>query len=278
MYRTLVFIITSFLFFGLFACGEKQTEEYLGPRVVIAQWNIGHFSGGNSINSTILTDDIDKKMNEYREIIRRISADIFSVNEFSAVFANDKSGKSLQAKDVLFSDFAYNYVGHQSRYSCNALFSKKELNAIKEIDYDCNQVANIEKATHIQATDYYLIESNIQIEGFPVKIVTTHLAFDYDNDEIAKNQILEIIQRYNDEERIILCGDWNIMDVNFFDYFKAAGYQLANHGNHGDFITYSRGSILDNIMVKGYEIKGARVIKTPLSDHYPLVVTIAIGK
>ena len=152
----------------------------------------------------------------------------------------------------------------------------QELNNVTEYQYDCNQTVQIIKATHIRATDYYYIESVIKIKESPVKLVTTHLAFDYGNEDIAKNQVLEIIERYKDESRVILCGDWNIMDVNNFDYFKAAGYQLANHGVYGDYVTYSGGEVLDNIIVKGYTIKSVNMIETSLSDHNPLVVTLIL--
>jgi len=241
---------------------------------VVAQWNIGHFSGGASPNSTIDGVSYEKKLKAFRSVIDGISANLFSVNEFSEVFGTDSKGTPQKTLDVLFSDYSYRFVGHQTRYSCNALFSMQELNNVTESQYDCNQTAQIIKANHIRATDYYYIESVIKIKGCPVKLVTTHLAFDYGNEVIAKSQILEIIERYKDDSLVILCGDWNIMDVNNFDYFKAAGYQLANHGVYGDYMTFSGGEVLDNIIVKGLNIQNVKMIETSLSDHKPLVVTL----
>ena len=72
---------------------------------------------------------------------------------------------------------------------------------------------------------------------------------------------------------MIVCGDWN---TEIYSLLKNAGYALANDGSLKTFP--SKGYALDNIAVKGLEISDVRMIKTDLSDHYPLVCRISLKK
>ena len=68
-----------------------------------------------------------------------------------------------------------------------------------------------------------------------------------------------------------MCGDWN---TETYSSLKNAGYIFANDGSLKTFP--SKGYALDNIVVKGLEISDVRMIKTDLSDHYPLVCRISL--
>ena len=246
----------------------------LKDTLVIGQWNIGHFSGGSSPNSTIRGKEYTALVAQCRSIISSLSADIISLNEFSVVIGTDNSNIQYKAEDELFQDYDFRYIGHQSRYSCNALFSKVELLDCNEQVYECNQTAQITHTSVIKATDYYLVESIILLKGVKTVFVSTHLAFDKNNEDVACNQIRELIEKYKDEEHIFICGDWNIFDVHNFNLFTEAGYQIANHSKYGDFDTWDGGAVLDNIIVKGYDIVDVKMINTAtsISDHNPIVV------
>ena len=290
MNKLKILLTCSLLTFVIAECGKEDNinninieddsgiVENVISDIIVAQWNIGHFSGGRSSNSTIKGEQYGLKEREYNSLISQISADIFSVNEYSEYFGTDEFGEKHKANDVLFGEYPYQYVGHQSRYSCNALFSKLPLFNSSEIEYECNQNAKITHTTAIKAIDYYLLESETVINGILTKLVSTHLAFDKNNEDVARNQILEIIDRYKTYSNVIICGDWNIKDINNFDYFSLAGYHLANHGEFGDYITYGTKSVLDNIMVKGFIIKKVEVVESTLSDHKPIIVTLELEK
>lgn len=246
--------------------------------IVIGQWNIGHFSGGENPNSKIKGNNYSTLLEECRGVISSMSADIVSLNEFSIILGTDKSNKQHKTEDVVLNEYCYKYIGHQSGYSCNALFSTIELINSQEREYVCNQTAHITHTSAIKATDYYLIESRIRLKNAEVVLVTTHLAFDTSNKDVACNQIREIIEYYKDADHVILCGDWNIFDVTYFSLFTDAGFQMANHGKFGDFVTWQGGAVLDNIIVKGYDIVDAKMLRvTPiLSDHNPIIAKITL--
>lgn len=256
---------------------EPVVIDFHGESVVVAQWNIGHFAGGADKRSHIDSDTYQSKLQEFRSLISSTGSDILSVNEFSTIFGTELNGNQQLTRDALFFDYSVCVEGHQSNYSCNALFSKIELSKITESVFECNQTARITHTTAIQAKDYYYIEATLILNGIPTKLVTAHLAFDKNDENVARNQIHEIIDKYYDDAYVIICGDWNIKDVNTFDLFTSAGYQIANHGKFGDFATYGK-SVLDNIIVKGFTIKGVRTIDTNLSDHRPLIATIDLNR
>ncbi len=257
---------------------ENNEDSLEIGTITVGQWNIGHFTGGRKTNS-----DIDGRLyvtmaEDYFSLISNINPIVFSINEYSLYFGTDENGEKHEASNVLFKGYENQYVGHQSGYSCNAIFSQIPLYEYSEIDYLCNQTAQITHTNLTKPTDYYLIESSINVNGTPTKLVSTHLAFDEYDEDVAKNQIIEIIDRYRNDDYVILCGDWNIKDVSIFNLFVVAGYQLANHGTHGDFVTYGKGSLLDNIIVKGYSVEKVKTINTYLSDHKPIIAKLKIKR
>ena len=68
-----------------------------------------------------------------------------------------------------------------------------------------------------------------------------------------------------------MCGDFNTTD---YSKLKIAGYSLANNGSFKTY--YKEKWALDNIVAKGVKISDVRIVKTELSDHYPLICHISI--
>ena len=255
-------------------------EDYTSPiykdALIIAQWNIGHFSNGVSTKSKINGSNFEQKKNDFQALILSIPADVYCINEYSVDFGIDSQQEKHIAEKILFSEYPHLFIGHQRGYSCNAVFSKLNLDEVNELEYNCNQTAIITHSSAIKAKHYYFIESIIKYKNVDIKLVNTHLAFDKNNTEVALNQIRELIERYKDEEYVVLCGDWNT-GASSFKLFSEAGYQLGNHGVFGCFITrdVSKGS-MDNIIAKGLEIVDFRVVNSKLSDHKPVVAALIL--
>lgn len=247
----------------------------LTGKIMIAQWNIGHFNGGfYGSESNISADEYELKKDEYNSFISSVPASIFSINEYTQIFATDMNGIVHQTKDVLFTDFNYNHIGENVNGSCNAIFSKTPISEVHKLEYKCNETATITHNPNLYAAMYYILEAKTEIFGKEVIFVSTHLAFDMKNEDVALNQIKEIINRYRNEDNVILCGDWNVLDVSSFDLFSSAGYQLANHGKFGDYLTCSYYAI-DNIVVKGFDIEKTYIKRTSLSDHNMIIAVLS---
>ena len=254
----------------------KRQFQVLAPKKIrVCSYNIGHFSGGASADSTITASNYVAKLSAYKDTLRQIDADIMGVCEYSKIFGTNPDNQQVEAKDVLFNAFIPSLIGLQFHYSCNAIFSKSVVENASEEEYECNQEAVITHTTVIEAKDYYFIESDLYMRGEKVKLVMTHLAFDNNFPGVLQDdQISELIARYSNEERVILMGDWNVSDFSEFNAFTVAGYTMANDGT---YLTYNETRALDNIIVKGLTISNPGMITTTgLSDHYPFYCDVEL--
>lgn len=258
---------------------SANSNTHQNESLNLAVWNIGHFSGGGSSNSTISTSDYDSKLKAFRNYVYNdINADIIGLTEYSNNFGTSSNGVKTGG-GVLFNDYHYQYVGNQYRYSCNALFSKKQFLYQRENVFDCNKNATITHTNAIKASDYYL-SADIYVGGELVKLVVCHLAFD-DNlnpDTINKNQILELINKFKNNDKVVMMGDWNCRDFDYFNLFISNGYKLAN--NDSSINTYrlpcDTNCSLDNIIYKGINVSNFKVHTTTLSDHYAISCKVSI--
>ena len=247
--------------------------------VSIMQWNIGHFSNGEKPYSTISDDSYYNKANSYKELINISNANIISINEYSVSFSNTNMHKGCSADTLLFNSYEYKFIGNNSiirHYSLNALFSTLPLLNCCTNEYETNIDACISHTNAITAQDYYYITSRTELFGYNTLIISTHLAFDVNNPDLAIQQIKELITICEKENFVIICGDFNT-SASSFELFLSAGYEIANHGFLGDFATFPANNPtkpLDNIITKGFRITNSRVIFTGLSDHLPLLCDI----
>lgn len=113
-----------------------------------------------------------------------------------------------------------------------------------------------------------------------VKLVVCHLAFDnnLNPDTINTNQMLELIVRFKNTEKIIMVADWNCRDFSYFDLFTNNGYKLANYDSYINtfWVPYDTNCSLDNIIYKGVDVKGFKVHTSTLSDHYAVSCQVSL--
>lgn len=256
----------------------RQIQRGLAPNnVVLCTWNIGHFSGGGS-SSTINASNYAAKLSAFKELVyETIDPDIVCLQEYSSIFGSNASGAQA-AKDVLFNDFAIQVEGPQIRYSCNAIYANACLENITRRDFECNVGAS-SHTTATQPTDYYYMDADLYIRGRRVKFVSAHLAFNknLNPDTVCENQIHELIAKYKDYDRVVICGDWNALYFSSFDIFVNAGYTLAN--TDSNLVTMPNAAInkaLDNVIYRGVTVSELTVPTSTLSDHYPMVCKISI--
>lgn len=257
---------------------DEAVEEIKGSAAVtnkvrICEWNIGHFANGSNQSSTITSADYETKRLAFRQYLNDIKADIIGLSEYSAVFC---PAESSNAKDDIFGNYKSQYEGPQIRFSCNALFSDIGIKNPTKIEYECNKTAEISQSG-IEATDYYYVESTIELGSDTVTLIMTHCAFDNNNPQIASDQYAELIVKYANTAKIIIMGDFNWQTVDQLDVFTNAGYVGANNDWLGSIPTYPGNSKgLDCIYVKGVQIANIEVYSTQLSDHYAIACDVTV--
>lgn len=274
----------TWLFFSVIAlvvfnssCSTIGISQAKKKEFTLATWNIGHYSNGKKPYSLI---DISKDgyiLNRYSEFLyQTIAPDVIAVNEYSKEYYIDEEGQGHLSSKELFDGFRWKIEGPQEWGICNAIFSRLMLvdNEKEGSFYYSNSQKGIQKDERVSNRENYFLESEIVWKGKTIKIVCVHLLFSTKTRGVFQQaQIRELIDRYSQYERVIICGDWNTGNNNY-KLLKEAGFVLANNGT---LVTYpSKNYPLDNIAVKGVKISDVRAVQTDLSDHYPLVCKISL--
>lgn len=264
------FVYIFFLLIELVSCKTQYDRSKNKTEVILATWNIGYFSNGVSSRSFIKTSEYDKKLKDYRTLIYdSIHPDIISINEYNRVFmGKDNEENENVTSSVLFDQYEDKVVGPRKGFR-KALFSKLKLKNKRLIYFNCHK--SFEGDEDIKNTTSYYIESTVSINGNKVKLINVHLMFSRIIPRVVQQlQIEELIKSYDRNKRVVIFGDFNTAD---YSQLKEAGYTLANNG---EMVTFPKKKTpLDNIAAKGLTISEVRVIKTDLSDHYPIMCKIS---
>ena len=215
-------------------------------RFSVVQWNIGHFALGKRSRTTIAPEKSAERSAAYRAMIARLKPDFLGVSEFDPIF--DMAGR-LSTNEV-FSSFPTMILGPKNSYQCNALFTR----------FPCVRHEIVDYALHRQ--NVYFIDSVFMFGTNEVHFVQSHLDWQRaaDGQRYAMPQMRQLVTHFRDMPYVIISADFNVPDIGHFDAFKEAGYTVANDGRY---------SVLDNVVVKGFDVKElfAADEECRLSDH-----------
>ena len=239
------------------ADSEGQERDFSNDSIlIVAHWNIGHFSQGKSSDTRITVQDTDSLKELYLDIIKKVNPDVFGICEYNPTFNTNGDN----AAQLLFSSFPYSYIGKKYEYNCNSIFSHLPL-------YNCTQYKFPERVQ----TRYFSV-ADFQLKGNTVKFVETHLDFNQGakGQECRLSQMKELTDAFKDYPYVIICADYNSRQREEFDVFLNAGFTLATDGlpNAGAINSDYSEIMIDNIIVKGFQVKETIVYPhSTLSDH-----------
>lgn len=236
--------------------------------IVVATWNIGHFSKGQKDYSTISFTECKKAQEDYRCFIYdSLRADVLCINEYEGLFYSDSlGGVNVVTEKALFDGYRSRKIFKKNRFVCNALFSTLKLKNALMRPFVYNFYAKEENPV---IEWHYYVMADFFIKGQKVKLVCTHLVTS--SEKHRQNQIKELLKECEKFDRVIICGDMNTWD---FSRFKKAGYSSATDGK---IVTFpSKSYSLDNIFVKGLSLSNTKICKTELSDHYAVTCTVSL--
>jgi endonuclease/exonuclease/phosphatase family metal-dependent hydrolase len=237
----------------------EQTDQEKNARIKVTNWNIGHYCNGTGISTSITNSNYLQQRTKFRELFNEYGADLIGLVEYSDVF-NASSGES--AETAILSQYRNKSFGtvKASGYVCNGVVSNMFIGSMVQLSLP---------------NDYYAYECTAMYMGVEFKVCVAHFPWQTEAMNLESAQIL--LDRYENEEKVIVMGDFNIFGTNLYELFEDAGFDLGNHGYMGDIVTYpASDSYLDNIMVKGGKILKTVVPMTELSDHLPVVCDIVI--
>jgi endonuclease/exonuclease/phosphatase family metal-dependent hydrolase len=233
----------------------------------VIQWNIGGFSKGASYESTY-----DQHPEEYaadlpvwKQTINDMDADILCCCEYNDVMKKGTNGASdVIARDEIFSLYENAYIKPKpsaTSYMQTAIFSHLAAKSSVKTEY----------VNTVQAGRYYEV-NRYTIDGHDVWVIATHLDWNQGEHgaDYRQEQMEALMAFAADKTHVIICGDFNVgagTDETArqngsleFDQWASAGFKMANHGYLGDFNTgHSTYSVLDNIIVKGFDVSNIKV-------------------
>lgn len=258
------------MFFSFASIGNAQLDSKYrkSDGIIVATWNIGHFSKGQKDHSTISASDYKKVQGEFKSFIYdSLKADVLCINEYEERFCSDSlKDVVLETDKVLFDGYRTRQMFKKNSFVCNALFSKRKMKHTLMRPFIYNLFAEEDRKN---ISWHYYVMADINLQGKKVKLVCTHLVPLAERH--CQNQIKEILNACEKYDRVIICGDMNTWD---FSRFKKAGYRSATDGK---VVTFpSKSYSLDNIFVKGLKISNVRVCKTNLSDHYAVKCMVSL--
>lgn len=263
--KTIVVILLLGFLFSPNNVNSKRDEHVDSCSFYLATWNVGHFDYGVRKFPELRNLKTTELIKRYQVFLQdSISSDVLCLNEYSD--GRNVFKKKNSANGMISRIYKTNKVYDKFGAICNCVASKLELKNISKNNFKSSKFS----AHRIQRSEkFYYISSDLYIKGNKIKLICTHL--DYLTPKLLQEQIEELIATFKDDDKVIMCGDWNTMT---YHRFRKAGYTLANDGT---IVTYPKKKYaLDNIVVKGVKISEVRAIKTNLSDHYPLVCKITI--
>ncbi|MCQ2346297.1 MAG: endonuclease/exonuclease/phosphatase family protein [Paludibacteraceae bacterium] len=281
----LILLSISLLSMGDSMAANKKNNTPQAFHLRYLHWNIGHYANGNDYKSAITADDYEAKKAEYRRIFAKYHADVVGICEWSSIFYGEE-----KAVDALLPQYAHHYIAPKERYYIGvALHSVFPLSEMHEVELK---------------RGYTAYEGVFYLGGKKVILCECHLP--WQSFELNDSSITILLDRYKNEERVLIAGDFNFREkdrVASTKRFTDSGFEAANCGYFGNLLTcYNVSSCtpyLDNIFVKGGKILNTEVEQiTPdgysathpnaatdekerleweaanLSDHFPLISDI----
>lgn len=197
-----------------------QTPEKHPLRLTIGAYNVGHFNEGKL--GGYQNDDVEVELQRWKSWVGEQALDILVLNEWNKSF--DKAKEIDARKEIL--DPVYNTVlfGTENAWIYNGIATNYHLTNIREVKW---------------AGEYYAILGDLKIGDKVITIVSTHIPWQKEWHDQAVSDLINEIKKY---EYVICMGDINAKDENQLKFVEA-GFNVANGGYQGFFVTNSSGKM-----------------------------------
>lgn len=257
-------------FFALFLASyfistiSAQTVDKQPMRLKVGIYNVGHFNEGNIGGYQGREPQLE--VQRWRNWVGEQSLDILALCEWNSTFDKDKTIDA--AKEILAPVYNNIYWGKENTWIYNGLATNYKLTNLRQIQW---------------AGEYYALIGDLKIGEKIVTIISTHIPWQEQWHDQALADLTAELKKY---EYVICMGDINALDAEQLK-FEAEGFNIANGGYQGFFVTYPDGVAkgkkdgihLDNIITSSnIKIMGIQAPANPLTmrDHYPIIANLII--
>ena len=236
---------------------SAQRDKDVPGSFVFALWNIGGFCLGQDGSAGAVKPE---RASDLRRQIAAVDADFFALAEYEPAF---KLSGGL-ASETVFGLYPHAFAGPRLGANGNAILSRNVPLASGSVNHFPHRTQK-----------RYFVACEAIVAGARTTIVHTHLDLDAKNRRL---QLDELLKRFGSLKHIIISADFNQDCMKAFDPFVKAGFQIANGGKFGTFLTHRRRNTsftpaIDNVLVKGFDILSVRTEDNSMtfSDHRMLV-------
>ena len=239
----------------------RAITNSIAENIKICTWNTGLWNNGTTQHM--------EQSNKYKwmRVLGEGNADILMTQESTYVVAENNTFTYPE-----FLDFKYQYIQSPLTNELNYL-SKGIASKIPLFNKTRNLFAD-------NARSY--LKAYVIINRKKVCLINCHLDFDSTKRAAEINELITIMTA---ENYVVCCGDFNAESISDFDDFVTAGFNLANAGDFGNFITWPRttqtwpNGVIDNCIVSNnIKIQNVRLLdgtgSDGVSDHKALLVEL----
>ena len=234
--------------------------------IKVATMNYGLWNDG--VTKYVENSRVESVLAAWKDMLDDQDVDILAGQEWLRYFDRDNT---MTAEDSLFA-YKYRYQYSTSTGNGKNLVSKTEC-----YDYAVYTFSN--------GSGREYIKTYTEINGKTVCLINAHCSLETDFTVNRKAEFEELIRIMDQEEYVILFGDFNAYTVSEFGLFTEAGYSVVNGGALGTFDTWSNfdkasyweNKAIDNIIVSPtIRILDAEVDRRDLSDHSMLSASLRL--
>lgn len=233
----------------------------------VATMNYGlWYNGATPIG--VPDDEVEEALIKWKKMLDDCDADIIQGQEWQKFF--DRSG-TLVAEDAVFA-YKYPYQYTTASGFCKHLASKFEIS-----DYTVNPL--------VTSTGREYTKAYTMINGKKVCLINVHCSIETSFAANRQREFDQMVEVMNQEEYVIVFGDFNAYSPVEFKTFTNAGYTLANCGDFGLFKTWPHfgtesswsNQAIDNIIVSpNIKILDVELGPDGLSDHTMLYADLQL--
>lgn len=257
--------VLEFFYDGINIVRNVDSIDY--DYIDVITWNVGKFGDGTTKPSTA---DSPATIVNIKKLIGGANPSILNTQEYADTV---DASYTVSSADIMKYKLPF-----KAAESLNKCFSKFE-------------ITNIETITFTSGSGRSCVAYDVKINGKTVTVINAHLSIELNPATYRNADIQQLISYMQTKDRVILTGDFNVSSDAEFTPFVNAGYVLCNGGAFGWFDTWPVSENmpegfdpqwpcyhLDNIIVSNnIEPQNVETLKTPVSDHAPLLATLKIA-
>lgn len=215
-----------------------QSPSPLPLKLKVGTYNVGHFNqgmkGGLEVrgkaqypaDKEVTGKYIRQELLNWRSWIGAQSLDIFAVQEWNRYF--DQDSTYIASDELLKTYYNHIYFGDEHTWIYNGIATHHRLfNLRQKYWYE----------------DYYALIGDLKIGNKTIQVISMHIPWQAKGHAAALDSVIADLKNY---QYFICFGDTNSSDAEILR-FSTAGFNIANGGPQGWFVTASGGVKLDRM-------------------------------